>query len=194
MNLIGTHYEDSVLNYYCSTRENREEPVPNIDRIINSVDHFRGKNETLLEEISIIVKEPDVCCVHVRNGDLHTEGDYIKIIIKLSYLFKKIIILSGIHLDSYFKGEAKKKENFLNTMNNILQMRDNIYLYLNTPDMHLSVMAMASNLLIHKGGFSCLGSILCKGNLFITHHFTIAKCNNWLEKVNKKYSLLTNNE
>lgn len=69
-------------------------------------------------------------------------------------------------------------------------MRENIYIHLNTPDMHLAIMSMASNLLVHKGGFSCLGSIVCNGNLFITKNFHHANCNNWMNKVNKKYSLL----
>lgn len=190
MKLLGQHYPDSILSYYCSTRKHNAEHVPNIKRVINSVNYFKCKNEADLEDISIIVKEPDVCCVHIRSGDLDTEQDYINIIIKLSHLFNKIIILSGIHLDAYFRSENDKKNTFFNTINNILQMRENIYIHLNTPDMHLAIMSMASNLLVHKGGFSCLGSIVCNGNLFITKNFHHANCNNWMNKVNKKYSLL----
>lgn len=191
MKLLGMNYQDSVVSNYCSSRDDDEEPVPNINRIINSVNEFKSKNEKELEEISAIVKEPNVCCVHIRNGDLNTEHDYINTIIKLSHLFDKIIILSGIHLDTVFRDQNSKIGNFLNTMNNILQARDNIYIYLNNADVHLSIMSMASNLLIHKGGFSCLGSIVCNGNLFITNHFCgYTKCNTWKNKVNKKYSLL----
>lgn len=190
MKCLGMHYQDSIVSYYCSSREDDEEPVPNINRIINSVEHFKAKNEKVLEDISLIVKEPNVCCVHIRNGDLNTEDEYINTVIKLSFLFDKIIILSGIHLDNVFRHENGKRENFLKTMNNILQNRDNIYIYLNTADIHLSIMSMASNLLIHKGGFSCLGSIVCNGNLFITKYFCHANCNSWKNKVNKKYSLL----
>lgn len=52
-------------------------------------------------------------------------------------------------------------------------------------------MSIASNLLVHKGGFSCLGSIVCNGNLFITPYFTVAKCENYISKVNKKYTMLS---
>ena len=72
-------------------------------------------------------------------------------------------------------------------MNNILAKRNNIYIYLNSSDIHLSIMSEASNLLVHKGGFSCLGSIVCKGNLLITKYFLFEKCENWKNKVNKKY-------
>jgi hypothetical protein len=30
-------------------------------------------------------------------------------------------------------------------------------------------MRQASNLLVHKGGFSVIGTLVCTGNLFITH-------------------------
>ena len=191
MNLLGSNYKNSVLDYYCSGRENEEENVPNINLIINAVEQFKTKNQQILKDISVIVKEDNVCCVHVRNGDLDTEDDFIKVIIKLSYRFNKIILLSGIHLDSYYKDEKQKKKNFIKTMNNILVQRDNIYIYLNSADIHLSIMSVASNLLLHKGGFSCLGSIVCNGNLFITNYFLFAKCDNWISKVNKDYMKLT---
>jgi hypothetical protein len=190
MKLLANNYKDSVLDYYCSGRINDEENVPNINLIKNAVEQFKTKNQEILEDIRIVVKEGNVCCVHIRNGDLDTELDFIKIIIRLSYKFNKIIILSGVHLDCNFKDEIQKKRNFLNTMNNILAQRDNIYIYLSSADIHLSIMSEASNLLVHKGGFSCLGSIVCNGNLFITNYFSVAKCNNWISKVNKKYTNL----
>jgi hypothetical protein len=79
----------------------------------------------------------------------------------------------------------------MKTMNNILAKRDNVYIYLNSPDIHLSIMSEATNLLVHKGGFSCLGSIVCGGNLFITNYFIYAKRTNWISKVNKKYTNLS---
>jgi hypothetical protein len=43
MNLLGSNYKDSVLDYYCSGRENEEENVPNINLIINAVEQFKKK-------------------------------------------------------------------------------------------------------------------------------------------------------
>lgn len=194
MKLLANNYKDSVLDYYCAGRVNDEERIPNINLIINAVEQFKTKNQHLLEDIRILVKEENVCCVHVRNGDLDTEEGFTQIIIRLSYHFEKIVILSGIHLDTVYKDETEKKTNFLKTMNNLLAKRDNIYIYLNSPDVHLSIMSEASNLVVHKGGFSCLGSIVCSGNLFITDYFnSYAKCDTWRSKVNKKYINLSIN-
>jgi hypothetical protein len=189
MYLLSKNYENSILNYYCSGRE-EEENIPNINRIIKSVELFKNKNKNILIDILQIVKDPNCCCVHIRSGDLLVELEFIECILKLSDMFNKIILLSGVHLDELYRSEIDKKFIFVNTINHIMSQRDNIYVYLNNPDIHLSIMSEASNLLIHKGGFSCLGSIVCNGNLFITPYFTHAKESNWINKVNKKYILL----
>jgi hypothetical protein len=53
-------------------------------------------------------------------------------------------------------------------MNKILERNENIYLHMDSPDNHLAIMRKASNLLLHKGGFSMLGYIVATGNVFIT--------------------------
>ena len=191
MKLLGENYKDSILDYYCSGRENDKEPVPNVNLIIKSCEQFKSKNQEILEDISVIVKQKDVCCVHIRNGDVGTEVNFIDIVIKLSRKFNKIIILSGVHLDCYFASQEHKKINFMNTINNILNQNDNMYIYLAPPDIHLSIMSIASNLLLHKGGFSCVGSIVCSGNLFVTEYFGYVNASNWNSRVNKKYTVLT---
>lgn len=185
--LLSKHYPDSILNYYYSSRNN-EESIPNINRIINSVEKFKKNNISQLNNIISIVKDPKCCCVHVRNGDVITENNFIKTIIYLSYKFDKIILLSGIHMDNLCKNDNAKKINFLNTMNSILMHKNNIYIYIENPDIHISIMSEASNLLLHKGGFSCLGSIVSTGNLFVTDYFTYIHNANWLSHVNKKYT------
>jgi hypothetical protein len=165
--------------------------VPNIQLINYSLNIFIEENKDKLIDIFNIVKDPNTCCVHIRNGDLPTETDFINNIIQFSYKFEKIILLSGIHSDTYFRDENGKINNFINTINSILNKRDNIFIYLDSPDVHLSVMMNASNLLIHKGGFSCLGSIVSTGNLYITKYFeTFANHNIWKSLVNKNYTLV----
>ena len=188
MNLIGNKYTNSILYYYCSHREN-EENVPNISRIVDSVETYKTNNKDTLKNMIDIVKDSKTLCVHVRNGDLHTEPDFIKLIINISHKVDKIIILSGIHLDNQYVSEKNKKQNFMNTMN-VLLKKENVYIYLADPDVHLSLMSEASNLLLHKGGFSCLGSILSTGKLYITKYFTYSTKSNWIDKVNKKYIFL----
>jgi hypothetical protein len=190
MNLLGDMYNDSILSYYCLNRENNDEIVPNINLIVNSTQSFIEKNTDTYKHIFDIVKDPENCCVHIRNGDCRTEDDYINLVINLSHKFKKIIILSGVHLDTYFSDNENKIKNFKNTINSILEKNENIFILLESVDIHLSIMAKASNLLLHKGGFSCLGSIVSSGNLFITKYFGYNNCNIWKNMVNKEYTIL----
>jgi len=182
-------YKDTIMNFYCKSRV-PDEIVPNIPRIIRSVDEFTEKYKNNFIDIYNIVQNPNCMCVHIRSGDLQLlTGYFINIIINLSKKYKYIILLSGIHSDEYFKKNHEKKHNFLKDMNIILSQGSNIYIYLNNADIHLSLMSKASNLLLHCGGYSALGSIVSTGNLFITKQFYHAFSKNWIDKVNKPYTL-----
>jgi UDP-N-acetylenolpyruvoylglucosamine reductase len=80
--------------------------------------------------------------------------------------------------------------NFKNTFNSILEKNDNIFIYLDQQDVHIMIMANASNLLLHKGGFSAIGSIVSTGQLFITHLFTHNFHPIWKKLVNKPCEML----
>ena len=142
-------------------------------------------------DIFNLVKNPNVLCVHIRSGDLNLlDKNFVNIIYEFSKKYEFVILFSGIHSDEHFKNNDTKIENFLNDLNYVLYSNKNIYLHLDIPDVHLSLMSVASNLLLHRGGFSALGSILCTGNLFITHRFNHAFSKNWIDKVNKPYTII----
>lgn len=183
MNLIGENYKNSVLWYYCKNRKEND-IVPDIKLIKESVLNFINNNNIYYINI---VKDPRCICIHVRNGDCNTEHEYKNYIKFISQHFDKVIILSGIHNDEHFKKKQDKINNFVKTMNEILELNTNIYIYLEKADVHLSIMMHASNLLLHKGGFSCLGSIVSTGKLFITNNFKYNNSIRWIEQVNKQY-------
>lgn len=54
------------------------------------------------------------------------------------------------------------------------------------PDDHLAIMYNARNLLLHKGGFSVLGSIINHGQLFVTPLMTTVKSNFWTHYVKRE--------
>jgi hypothetical protein len=190
MNLIGDNYKGSVLNYYCEHR-NIDDLVPNINLIVESVAYYNEMNKHNYEEILNIVKDKHTLCVHVRSGDLMTELEFINKIQQLSYRFKKIIILSGVHGDQHFSSNHDKKMRFLSTINYILNKNINdTCVYLNEPDVHLMIMMNASNLLVHKGGFSCLGTIISTGQLYVTNVFYHLYKENWKKYVNKPCILI----
>jgi hypothetical protein len=171
MNIIGNNYPNSILSHYISERP-EEEPVPNIERIINATEKYiENKNkhpDTCLKEIFQKVGDPNCLTIHVRCGDLLVEEEYIEKIIEFSQKYETVILLSGINMDEHYLDDHLKKCNFVYFMNRILERKDNIYLHMDSPDNHLAIMRKSANLLLHKGGFSMIGYIVATGKVFIT--------------------------
>jgi hypothetical protein len=82
MNLLGKYYVNSILYLYCQNRSNNNEIIPNIPLLINTVDNFTDTYGNDYKEIIELVKNDNMCCIHIRNGDSETEQDYIDIIEK----------------------------------------------------------------------------------------------------------------
>ena len=194
MHLIACFYKNSVLDRYCRSRNHSDpqEIIPNVDRIRTSLSEYITENQHKFKAALDIAQKPTTLCVHLRNGDIDSEYAYIELIKKLSSQYDTILLLSGIHRDSHYKDLTTKQENFISTLNDILSSSPNIYLYMAEPDIHLSIMMHASNLLLHKMGFSCLGSIVSKGKLFITPLFHFQSCPKWQAVlVDKQYTMLS---
>ena len=167
MNIIGKAYSDSILSNYISERPG-DEPVPNIERIVNATEKYIEKKNINLEEIFQKVGESTCICVHVRCGDLLVEQEYTDKIHEFSQKYETVILLSGINMDEHYLDDHLKKCNFMFFMNRILERNENIYLHMDSPDNHLAIMRKSANLLLHKGGFSMLGYIVATGKVFIT--------------------------
>ena len=159
-------YKDSILTNYMKSRDINE-PVPNLKRIINSVTLFNEHNSHKYKEIYNEVQKKDVLCVHVRSADVDTEDRYINLIHNLGSKFKKVYLFTGIHLDERWKKNNDKIKDTIDTLNNIIHKKNNYYIVLANPDIHISLMSVAKNLLLYKGGFSMLGAIVCKGKIYI---------------------------
>ena len=71
-------------------------------------------------------------------------------------------------------------------MNRILDKQGKFILIIDNADNHLSLMRNASNLLVHTGGFSALGAIVAKGNVFYTDSFSHVSMKNWKTHVDTK--------
>lgn len=168
-------YPNSILyNYY--TSRPKDEPIPNVERIITSTDEFIKNNHDNLNEYMNIVSNNNTLTVHIRSGDKGViEDEYVEIIKKLSNHYERIFVLSGIHKDKLYldhigssvdESKNKLKESF-----DKLNLQNAIYNF-DEPDIHLSLMRTSSNLLTHKGGFSLIGGLLFqKNNLYISPFF-----------------------
>jgi hypothetical protein len=193
MNIIGQNYPDSILSNYITERPENE-VVPNIERIINATEKYIDKTQENtnmnLNEIFKTVRDANYLCVHVRCGDLLVEEEYIEKIAELSRKYEKVVLLSGINMDEHYLNDHNKKCNFLFFMNKILERNENIFLHMDSPDNHLAIMRNASNLLLHKGGFSMLGYIVATGKVFITEFLDpIVKHTNFQRNIPIKHEM-----
>jgi hypothetical protein len=168
-------YPNSILSIYEKLRKNKEEIIPNIDILKKATDNYILLHPELNNLLDIINND-DVLCIHLRGGNVNVEEEYIDKIKNISKNYKKIIICTGIHGNNNKNewNEAELKNNLLNTINSI--NIPNIEINLEPADTHLCIFRKCKNLLIHKGGFSCLGSLLFNGtHLYITNIFDVNK-------------------
>ena len=185
-----TIYDKTIVNFYEESKP-VDEIVPNIPRIIRSVNEFTDKYKNNYIDIHNFVKNPKCMCIHIRSGDTDFLNEkFINVIYECSTKFDYIILLSGVHSATSAKPHNESIDKFYTDINKILSLNTNIYIHLDIADIHLSLMSNASNLLLHCGGFSAIGSIISTGNLFITKRFTHAFRENWIKHVNKPYILL----
>ena len=132
------------------------------------------------------VNNNNILCVHLRSGDKGiVEDEYINKINILANKYKKIIILSGIHSD---ETDSTIENSKLNLIRSLKKIKNNkVEIHMDTPDNHLVMMRNAKNLLIHKGGFSILGSLIFNGNnLYYTRLFEPRNNNEIIDHINNK--------
>jgi len=164
--LLENNKHSILYNYY--TTRPYDEVIPNVDRIRRSVDQYIDENKSndALQESINIVSHDKTLTVHIRSGDKSFEIYFIDIMNKVSENYDKIVILSGVHATADFE-QARQN---LNASLELAKEKSQKELIINfeKPDIHLSLMRSASNLLLHKGGFSILGGLLFhKNNLYI---------------------------
>jgi uncharacterized protein YlzI (FlbEa/FlbD family) len=166
-NYMNAYPNSVVYNYYSSRPV--DETIPNVERIKSSVDKYINENSNKFSELIEQVSNNTTLTVHIRSGDKGlVEDSYIEIIKKLSEKYETIFILSGIHADLVDINECKEN---LNKSLEKLNVQNLIFNF-DEQDIHLSLMRMSSNLLLHKGGFSIIGGLLFqKNNLYISPMF-----------------------
>ena len=190
LNNMAKNYPKTILGLYCNQRPNNEN-VPSVSRLKNATELFLQNNMENFKEIYDMVVDDTTLCVHLRTGDYGLVSDFfINVIYQLSLKYKKVILFTGIHADQSWNKLDTSKNNCLTSINTILSKNTNIFVYMDNPDVHLSLFSVAKNLLLHKNGFSILASFVCTGNIFVTDEFSAASQQNWLRDVNVKKVVL----
>jgi hypothetical protein len=187
---------DTILGKYYSSRSN-DEIIPNLNRLSNVIDNYINDTKIYNLDIIKIIKDSNTLTVHLRSGDRGIiSNSYIKKIDDLFKKFDKVILLSGVNRSRYIEDENSEhnvtcKKNLLESYNKILKLNNNIFVYLDIPDIHISIMKLSSNLLLHKGGFSVIGSFINNNNIFVTNELSAINDNKWKnEVINKNITFL----
>jgi hypothetical protein len=187
MYVVGNSYPQSILNYYIVARPH-DESVPNIYRVIGAVNKYIA-NSPGLPELIRVVRNDNVLCVHIRCGDKEAETSFLDLIIDLAKDYRFVYIFSGLHLDERFASNTVKKTRFVETMNYILEKTSNVSVILAEPDVHLCLMSKSNHLLLHKGGFSAIGSLVGEGTVYGTK-FMEKLTEPWMQIIKNKYITL----
>lgn len=181
---VANNYPNTIVYYYSKLRIDETEPIPNMQKLEDAVKLYIKNND--LSNIINIVNDDNTLCVHLRSGDKGIVEDYyIDKINNLADKYNKIIILSGIHSDQNFESNEQSKKNLIKSLQKI--NNNKIEVHIDKPDNHLVMMNKSKNLLIHKGGFSILGSIIFNGNnLYYTHLFEAHNNNEIVDYIKNK--------
>lgn len=164
-------FPTSIVANYGKLRTDENEVMPNNTKICQATDIYIDLNKDKLKSNKVynLIDDKDALFVHLRSGDkLSAETEYLEKINELSKYYKRVIILAGIHSDSRVNDVEKSKKILSDDLNKII--KNNIELDLDHADVHVSIMRKCKNLLVHKGGFSILGTIVFSGdNLYATN-------------------------
>lgn len=182
----------TILGKYYLLRENEEEKIPNLNRLCISIDKYIEDNNFKNNEIIKFLNDPNVLFVHVRSGDYGVISNQFKnIVLNLSKKFSKVILISGVnrshhHTDENSEHNLFSRHNLLTSFNELLKLNSNIYIYLNEPDYHICCMRLCKNILIHRGGYSIIGSFVCNGIIYYTSELQCLKNDNWNKEMKYK--------
>ena len=173
-------FQGSILNrhYHPGVPSNLRWPPDR--RLATVTDEYTADNGLLAADY---IGRDDILCVHVRSGDVGVcEDAQVTAIRGLLPRFRKVVILLGCHniYDWWKNVEIKNgrslsdqkafvSSTFTDTIRRLVNLPSQICIDVGSSDEHISLMRQASNLLVHKGGFSVIGTLVCTGNLFITH-------------------------
>ena len=183
---------DTILGKYYLSRIDDDEKIPNLPRLNDVVDKYIEEKKIKDKDIYNFINDDNILFVHVRSGDYGIVSEnYINNIYNLSLKFSKVILLSGInrnidHTDENSSNNIAKRNNLVISLNNILKKNNNIYVYLAEPDLHIVAMRLCKNLLVHRGGYSVMGTLICTGKIYYTNELPCINNEYWLNIIKDK--------
>ena len=172
------HFPETIVYYFYShSIEELIVAFPCHYILKQSVENYI--QEQSLDMSDMINRHLNTLTVHLRIGDFgDLRENFINKFKELLKDYENCIILLGLHITPCGNTDDIISS-YINAITNCLQMSDKIKISVASADEHLCMMFEASNLLVHRGGFSLLGMILCKGKVFYTEEMK--------DRMNKKF-------
>ena len=172
-------WDDSLLHEYYS-RCGEDDNHPNMPVFIDVVDDMiSSKAATTSTKLKPEVLDPSTLVCHIRVGDSGDLDDTTLVQLQgLRRRFNKCLLCLGMEWkdDAYWKRTNFKKDDifrsFYTTCCRLLEfLEGDTRIIIAAPDDHICMFRQSRNLFVHKGGFSCLGSLICSGNVFCSRDF-----------------------
>ena len=157
----------SVVSIYCNLRKDNDEIIPNSTKVREAVDIYLRQKGSDIPNINA-VSQNNSLCIHLRSGDKgEVEASFLNAIRSLSFNYSNIFVLNGLH--NRPKGKhVNDKGNMIRSIQKVESAISNSKAKLlftsSNPDDDLAIMRKCQNILLHKGGFSELGSFLFQGD------------------------------
>lgn len=182
------YYPNSILYKYYQCHRIGEH-TPNLKKLQDCVNEYSSP-ENRFTAILNKIRQNTTLVIHIRSGDYGSMTvDYYNTIVYLSKNFKNIILFCGVHNNNRHTQIDTAKQRVCDAINKVLGTVINTEVYLDDPDAHLYLMSQATNLLIHKGGFSLLGSFVTSGTIYYTKELQAWNNDKWHNAIKHKHTV-----
>ena len=168
-NCLSPDWPGSIKNIYCKLKGRM--PELDVATFRRAILQYFQENENACAHLIEKASKESAFCIHIRTGDTGiVEKKYVNAIIKVAQNFKNCYILTGVHGGRHAPLWLAIKRT-RQSLNFIVRKLSKVEYIVGSADEHMVMMAFAKNLIIHKGGFSLLGSLACQGNVYTTDLF-----------------------
>lgn len=160
--IIGRYFQ----NYTCCL-----ERLPLIRRLQDVVASYGESVDASLQGyLRSTIESQDTLLVHVRSCDKSVpHNNFLNYAATLSSSFRSIVLMGQCHNDTRYANHHDALENLRQSFQTLARRmgREKVTLFPRAnADDHVFAMSRASHLLVHRGGFSAVGALVCRGKVY----------------------------
>ena len=178
---LARTFKNSVLGLYFVDQNHGDDKVyertPSIPRIKHAVDFYGTwiMDENVKYFCDDLLPKKSTILVHLRScDDKQLSESYVQNIYTVSKQFDTVVLTGGCHADERYANHATAASNLFYGVDLVYnKMRDKgvackLLMFPNyNPDDALYAFRIASNVMVERGGYAALGSLLTQGNVYL---------------------------